>query len=214
MTEEIELADPEPDEAQILALLPAKEEVCRNALAAMPQIERGRLEVAASSLSVRQAQAGFAPSLSASAGIDTGNHSGGGGFAGQLQDNLGESLGLSLSVPIFSNRQNRTAVNKARIAARNSQLEEKNLQKQLLRDVEGTYLDAVSAQAQYISAREKEKYASQSYELTSEQFRLGMKNIVELINAQNEHLSARQALVQAKYMALMSIKMLDIYQGK
>lgn len=41
--------------------------------------------------------------------------------------------------------------------------------------MESAYLDAVSAQAQYLSAREKEKYARESYELTSEQFRVGVK---------------------------------------
>ena len=75
-------------------------------------------------------------------------------------------------------------------------------------------LDAVSAEAQYVSAVEKSRYALQSYELTREQFNVGMKNTVELITAQNEYSSARQAEIQAKYIALMNRSILDIYQGK
>ena len=77
-------------------------------------------------------------------------------------------MGLTLSIPIFSNRKNRTAVNKARLAAENSRLTWLDLKKTLLEEVEGAYLDAVSAQSQYVAAAEKERYAQQSYELTSE----------------------------------------------
>lgn len=68
-------------------------------------------------------------------------------------------------------------------------------------------------QAQYLSAREKEKYARESYELTSEQFRVGVKNTVELITAQNEYSAAQQQVLQAKYLTLLSIELLNIYQG-
>ena len=80
--------------------------------------------------------------------------------------------------------------------------------------MESAYLDAVSAQSQYTAAREKQRYAQQSYDLTDEQFRVGMKNTVELITAQNELTAARQEVLQAKYMALLNIELLDIYQGK
>ena len=79
--------------------------------------------------------------------------------------------------------------------------------------MESTYLEVESAQAQYVSAREQEKYAAQSFSLTNEQFNLGMKNTVELITAKNEYLSAQQSLLQSKYMALLNLAVLDIYQG-
>ena len=79
--------------------------------------------------------------------------------------------------------------------------------------MENAYLDAQSAQAQYLSAQQKEIYARQSFELTDEQFSLGMKNTVELITANNQYLSARQSFLQAKYMALLNLAVLDIYQG-
>ena len=41
-----------------------------------------------------------------------------------------------------------------------------------------------------------------------------MKNTVELITAQNEWSSARQEVLQAKYMALLNIELLNIYQGR
>ena len=215
ITEEMNLAAPAIQESEVLSALPAKAEIYATALDAMPEIKRGELGVESAELGIKQARAGFFPSVSHSAGIGTGHMSGGGFESGsQVWNRFNENIGLSVSIPIFSNRKNRTAVNKARIAVSNSYLERQNLEKQLLREVESAYLDAVSAQSQYTAAREKQRYAQQSYDLTDEQFRVGMKNTVELITAQNELTAARQEVLQAKYMALLNIELLDIYQGK
>lgn len=87
-------------------------------------------------------------------------------------------------------------------------------EKTLLEEVEGAYLDALSAQSQYVAAVEKQQYARRSYELTSEQFAVGMKNTVELLTAQNELTAARQEVLQAKYLSLLNIELLNIYQGR
>lgn len=215
ITEEMNLAAPAIQESEVLSALPAKAEIYATALDAMPEIKRGELAVESAELGIRQARAGFFPSVSLSAGIGTGHMSGGSFESGsQVWNRFNENVGLSVSIPIFSNRKNRTAVNKARIAVSNSRLEQLGLEKELLRKVESAYLDAISSQSRYTAARQKERYARQSYDLTDEQFRVGRKNTVELITAQNELSSARQEVLQAKYMALLNIRLLDIYQGR
>lgn len=212
--EEMNPAVPGVKEENVLKALPSKDEVYATALKVMPQIRRGELGVEAAKLEEKSARAGFYPSISLSASIGTGHMSNNDFESGsQIWNRFNENVGLTLSIPIFSNRKNRTAVNKAKIAVDNSYLEWTSLQKELLRNVESAYLDAVSAQAQYLSAREKEKYARESYELTSEQFRVGVKNTVELITAQNEYSAAQQQVLQAKYLTLLSIELLNIYQG-
>lgn len=212
--EEMNPAVPGVKEENVLKALPSKDEVYATALKVMPQIRRGELGVEAAKLEEKSARAGFYPSISLSASVGTGHMSNNDFESGsQIWNRFNENIGLTLSIPIFSNRKNRTAVNKAKIAVDNSYLEWTSLQKELLRDVESAYLDATSAQAQYLSAREKEKYARESYELTSEQFRVGVKNTVELITAQNEYSAAQQQVLQAKYLTLLSIELLNIYQG-
>lgn len=212
--EEMNPAVPGVKEENVLKALPSKDEVYATALKVMPQIRRGELGVEAAKLEEKSARAGFYPSISLSASIGTGHMSNNDFESGsQIWNRFNENIGLTLSIPIFSNRKNRTAVNKAKITVDNSYLEWTSLQKELLRDVESAYLDATSAQAQYLSAREKEKYARESYELTSEQFRVGVKNTVELITAQNEYSAAQQQVLQAKYLTLLSIELLNIYQG-
>lgn len=212
--EEMNPAVPGVKEENVLKALPPKNEVYETALKVMPQIRRGELGIEAAKLEEKSARAGFFPSISLSASVGTGHMSNNDFESGsQIWNHFNENVGLTLNIPIFSNRKNRTAVNKAKIALNDSYLEWTSLQKELLRNVESAYLDAVSAQAQYLSAREKEKYARESYELTSEQFRVGVKNTVELITAQNEYSAAQQQVLQAKYLTLLSIELLNIYQG-
>ena len=212
--EEMNPAVPGVKEENVLKALPPKNEVYETALKVMPQIRRGELGIEAAKLEEKSARAGFFPSISLSASVGTGHMSNNDFESGsQIWNRFNENVGLTLNIPIFSNRKNRTAVNKAKIALNDSYLEWTSLQKELLRNVESAYLDAVSAQAQYLSAREKEKYARESYELTSEQFRVGVKNTVELITAQNEYSAAQQQVLQAKYLTLLSIELLTIYQG-
>lgn len=212
--EEMNPAVPGVKEENVLKALPPKNEVYETALKVMPQIRRGELGIEAAKLEEKSARAGFFPSISLSASVGTGHMSNNDFESGsQIWNRFNENVGLTLNIPILSNRKNRTAVNKAKIALNDSYLEWTSLQKELLRNVESAYLDATSAQAQYISALEKEKYARESYELTSEQFRVGVKNTVELITAQNEYSAAQQQVLQAKYLTLLSIELLNIYQG-
>jgi len=212
--DEMVLSGYEADSAEVMRLIPDKATVYANALDFMPSLQRSRHATEMAELGEKTAKAGFLPSVGLSAGVGTSHNSASSnGFGDQLKGNFGANAGLNVSIPIFSGRQNRTAVNKARIALDNSRLEEKSQEKAILREVETTYLDAVSAQSQYEAAREKQKYAETSYALTREQFNVGRKNTVELITAQNELTAATQAAIQAKYMALLNRKLLDIYQG-
>ncbi len=214
VNDEMELGEPSDGEAAVLKLLPSKSDVYANALAAMPEIEKAELNVTAAELAIKQAKSSYSPTLAASAGLGTSNISGvGTSFGTQLGRNFNESIGLNLSIPIFQGRRTKTSVNKAVIEADNSRLQQLSTEKALLKEVEDVYLEAVSAQSKYLSAKEQESYAQQSYELTLEQFNIGMKNTVELITAQNTLLEARVTLLQSKYTAIMNNTLLEVYQG-
>lgn len=75
-------------------------------------------------------------------------------------------------------------------------------------------MNANSAQHQYIAANQKLKSTQTSYELASEQFKLGMKNTIELLTEKNNLLSAQQETLQAKYTALLNAELLRFYQGE
>ncbi len=215
ITEEIELAIPELTEEDILTPLPQKESIYATSLSVMPEIRSSEMDIDIANLEIKKAKAGYYPTLSMNAGIGTGHLSGTDyTFGSQVWNKFNESIGLTVSIPIFSNRTNKTAVNKAKLAVTTSQLELLNTQKALLRTVEGIYLDATSSQNEYLAATERVKYVEESYKLTEEQFFLGMKNTLELLTEKNNLLNAQQQELQSKYMAVMSIQLLNIYQDK
>ncbi|MCC8143778.1 MAG: TolC family protein [Tannerellaceae bacterium] len=213
--EDMVIAIPELTEEDVLSPLPEKNIVYTTSLAVMPSIRGSLLNLEVAELDIKKARAGYFPTLSLNAAISTGHLSGTNyNFGNLLWDRFNETVGLTVSIPIFTNRETKTAVNKAKLALTNSQLDLLNSQNQLLRTIEGIYLDATSAQNQYLAASERLSYVAESYDLTQQQFFLGMKNTVELLTEKNNYLSSQQELLQSKYMAIMSRELLNVYQNK
>lgn len=213
--DEIKLDMPDIAEEHILTPLPDKEIIYMTSLEVMPQIRSSELSIEMAELEKQKAKSSYWPTLSMNAGVGTGHISGiDYNFGNKIWKNFNESIGLTISIPIFANRENKTAYNKAKLALTTSQLDLLNAQKDLLQTVESIYLDAVSAQSQYLSATERLSYIQQSFQLTEEQFFLGMKNTLEMLTEKNNLLTAQQEVLQAKYMAIMNIQLLNIYQKK
>lgn len=213
-TEEMVLSPTVPAEIDILAPLPDLIQAYQKAAMLRPKILAERKNVESAQLGVKIAKAGYLPSLSLSAGIGT-SHANGNDFrfSEQIKQNWNNSLGLSVSIPIFNNRQTKSAVQKAHIEKLGAELQLKEEEKQLYKTIETLWHDVRKAQQQYTAAKEKQESALASYQLINEQFNLGMKNTVELLTEKNNLASACQEMLQAKYMALLSYILLDYYQG-
>lgn len=205
---------PALSDENVLIPLPTKRDIYISALAIRPEIEAGKLNIEASELGIDIAKSSYFPTISLSAGIGT-NHTSGSDFtfAEQVKNGWNNSIGLSVSVPIFNNRQTKSAVQKAKLQRETSMLSLLEEQKALYKTIEGLWLDANSAQQQYAAANAKLRSTQTSYELISEQFNLGMKNTVELLTEKNNLLQAQQEQLQAKYMAILNMQLLKFYQG-
>lgn len=198
----------------VLSLLPSKTDVYRSALTLRPEIEAGRLNVKASELDIDIARSGYIPTISLSAGIGSTNTNGNDfTFGEQIKQNWNNSLGVTVSVPIFNNRQTKSAVQKAKIQKQNSELDLLDNRK-TVQTIEVNIPDANSAQQRYVAAIEKLRSTQRSYDLIQEQFNLGMKNTVELLTEKNNLLNAQQETLQAKYMAILNTQLLKFYQGE
>ena len=180
ITEEIQLTMPEIAESEVIAPLPEKEIIYATSLAVMPQVRNRELAIQSAELEKKRAKAAYWPTLSMNAGIGTGHLSGTNySFGNKIWNNFNESVGISITIPIFAQRENKTAYNKAKLAITTSQLDLLNTQKELLQEVESTYLDATSAQSQYLSASERLAYVRQSFTLTEEQFFFAARRTVQ-----------------------------------
>lgn len=205
---------PALSDENVLAPLPTKKDVYISALSFRPEIEAGKLDIEASELGIDIAKAGYMPTVNLSAGIGT-NHTSGSDFTftEQMKNGWNNSIGLSVSVPIFNNRQTKSSVQKAKLQHETSMLNLLDNQKTLYKAIEGLWLDANSAQQRYAAANEKLKSTQISYDLISEQFNVGMKNTIELLTEKNNLLQAQQEQLQAKYMVILNTQLLKFYQG-
>ena len=131
----------------------------------------------------------------------------------QLKTNFNAGAGVSISIPLFDQRSKKTALNKANIQKESALLDLKNEKINLWATIEDYWLQATTNQNKYRSAQESTKSAKESYELLSEQFKLGLKNIVELRNGKDKLLQAEQSELESKYMTILNINMLNFYQN-
>ncbi|MCD8317640.1 MAG: TolC family protein [Paraprevotella sp.] len=198
-----------------MQLIPNMNEVYQKALASRPEIQSSRLSIDAAALNIDIAKAGCYPSISLTAGIGDSHYSGSRESAGeQMRQNLSASAGVSLSIPIFDNKQNKTNVQKAKLSKQDSELQLQDQEKKLYSTVEEYWLNAYNNQQKYVAATSKVKSAQDSYNLLDEQLKNGLKNIVELMTGRDELLSAQQDRLQSKYNALLNIQLLKFYQGE
>ena len=203
---------PEIGDELVAAPLPDLSDVYAEALATLPSMRSAALGVDASGVAVQVARGSYAPSISLNAGLSTGwNSATGTTYFDQLGNKLGESVGLSLSIPIFNGKQVRTNVKRAELQYASQQLQYESTRKQLVSTLESLRNDAVSAQQRYYSAQEQLKSAEESYNLVSEQFNAGIKNTVELLTEKNNYVSALSQQLQAKYQAVLAAKVLGRY---
>ena len=211
--ESLVLADPTL-ENDVLAELPSKQAVYQHAVENRPEIKAQQLAMDRTYIDEKLAEAGNKPNLSASAGINTSNMSGNGNMFNQLKNQWNNGIGVTLSIPIWDHGKTKNAVAKARLERESTYLDMIDTQKSLWKTIENYWLQARNSQQRYIAAKENVDYCRESYNLTSEQFRLGMKNIVELTQDKTNLSSATQQMLQAKYTALLNIAMLKYYNGE
>lgn len=212
---EFEIIVPTISDDKVLALLPLKDDVYAAALENRPEIKARKLSIESSNLSLKSAKAGYLPTISLNAGIGTSNASAQKtDFGTQIKKNLSGSVGVQVSVPIIDAHQNRTNVRKAKYAQETALLQLQDAEKKLYSSIENYYLDASTSQQKFRYARKNAESMAESYELVSEQFRLGLKNIVELTTGKNNLLQAEQQLLETKYTALLNQALLRFYKGE
>lgn len=202
-------------DAAVLAAIPDKMSVYETALSLRPEIKSGEADVARSELAVKIARAAYMPTISLTAGLGDSHMTGTrGSYFNQMKNNFAANIGVSVSIPIFDNRKTKSSVERAEISKTTAQLDLQDAQKELYKSIETYWLNAVSNREKYLSSKDNVASLQASDDLINEQFRLGLKNIVELLTSRGNLLSAKQEMLQNKYTALLNATLLKFYGGE
>ena len=207
-----DIAIPETTDEMALQEIPALNNIYQQALANRPEIRNALLGIESSDLNISLAKAQRLPTigLNASAVTNTSSMSDN-AWGTQLKTNFNLGAGVSVSVPIFDNRQAKTAVNKAILQKQSYLLDLENERTTLYSTIENYWLQAETNQSRFKAAKVSTESAQASFDLLQEQFRLGLKNIIELMNGKDNLLTAKQNELQSKYLTILNIEMLKFY---
>jgi len=203
-----------PDIDAIISTVPAPEAaaVYADALAVKPQVQIASINRESALLDLEIAKGGFFPSVSASAGMSTG-FTRAAEMGSQLKSGFSPSLGLSASIPIFRNNQNKASVSRAKYGITTAELDELNTRNQLRKEVEQAVLDAESALISYQAAVNRYDASAETYSVSEEKFKLGAMNSVDFLIQKTNLTAAESNLLQAKYELVYSHKIIDFYRG-
>lgn len=212
--EAFDIVIPSTTDSQALASIPALNSVYASALDNRPEIKSYQNMIDQSNLNIDIAKAGKMPTISANAGVSTSSTSmNKTGWGTQIKQNFNLGGGISISIPIYDNRATKTAINKANLQKQSSMLDLKNEQTKLYSTIENYWLQANTNQSQFKAAKVSTESAKTSFELLNEQFKLGLKNIVELRTGKDNLLKAQQNELQAKYLTILNLGMLNFYKN-
>ena len=225
LTQLLELSSPEgfsvvaptvDDPSQLLLMRP--EAIYEEAVEVKPSIEAAKLNVENAALSISRAKGAYLPSLSLSGGLGTNYYTNSkyaaASFGDQIRNNFSQSVGLSLSIPIFQRFNTRNNVRTAQINFKSQQIQLESVKKALYKEIQQAYYNAVSAQARFAGSRESAASARQHYELTEEKYRVGKAGVTDYNDARNNWLRAESEHIQARFQCLYQTKLLDFYRGR
>jgi outer membrane protein len=135
-------------------------------------------------------------------------------FFTQLNQNFSQSIGLSISVPIFNGYSARTNYQKSKINIRNMQLQ-KDLDAQTLKqDIYQAYNAAMIAFEKYNAGKKAVETAERALSYATKRYEVGMMSTFELITNQNNLFTVKLQNALNQYDYVFKMKVLEFYKGQ
>ncbi|MFA5443932.1 MAG: TolC family protein [Bacteroidales bacterium] len=135
------------------------------------------------------------------------------GFWDQMKKNNNPSIGLSLTIPIFNKWQVSTNVKNASLGVEMAELEMKNAQQLLMKEVQQAANDATSTYLRVQATERNVKAMEESFRYVQQKFDIGMLNGTDYIVSKTNLFKAESNYLQAKYEHVFKLKILDFYKG-
>ena len=224
MTQLLELPSPEgftvasPVHQEPELPLTSPEAIYEEAIGIKPAVKAEETRLAYAERNIALAKGGYMPTLSLGGGLGTNYYTSSGyphaAFFTQLSNNFSQYVGLSLSIPIFSRMSNRNQVRSAKVSYQVQQVQLDQTKKQLYKDIQQAWYNAVAAHEKFKSSLEAEKAAAQSLTLVQAKYENGKATITEFNESKTQYLKAASDLAQARCEALYQSGLIDFYRGK
>ena len=183
------------------------------AVQVLPAVGKAQLVQQQSEIQLKIQKGASLPTLSVSAGYGTYySSSQDAAFFTQFNNNRNPSVGLNLSIPIFNNWRNSTAVKNARANAEKSNIGVNMAIQELEKQIRLTYNEVLGSYEKLKAAQANKDTAAETFSHTSEKFNIGMLNGTDYTTAKNNLLKAESEYLQCKYQYIFQQKIMDYYK--
>lgn len=191
--------------------------VYQSALINRPEIRGAQLRIESGEKELLISKSQYFPTLSFGAQMGTGyyrmsnyeNQS----FGSQLRNNMSNSLGFSLNIPIFNRFQIRNSVRNAEISLESVKLNMDKTKLQLRKTIEQAYYNALGAQSRWGAAQKSETASREAYRFAEQKYENGRATSYELFQAKSNLAQVLGEQAQAKYEYAFRLKILELLKN-
>ncbi len=135
-------------------------------------------------------------------------------FLRQLNQNFGQSIGLSINFSIFNNYTSRTQWERAKVNVTQLQLQEEQENLNLRANIYNAYQDAFSSYQKYQASQRAVAYSQKALDISKKRFDIGLLGTLDYIITQNNLYLAQIYEVSNHYDFVFKMKVLEFYKGQ
>jgi outer membrane protein len=185
-----------------------------------PRLEEALMAVKESRYNLRAAKGAFSPRISLSAGASTsyykmiGDHFPAPGFSRQLRDNMGQYIGLSVSIPLFTGLATANKVKRAGIELATCRTQLEQTRYDIERQKTEARLDYRASAEEFVSAQARLDAEQLAYNAIRRKFELGSASAIDLYTSGAKLASARAALEGKRINRIICRITLGYYLGE
>lgn len=215
--EGFDVVSPDTFSGQEAPTIPSQDMTYEHAVQNQPKMQAANLRLEQTHFDVKAIKSSWYPSLSLYAGYSNGYYKyftdgySNASFSDQMNTNGRTSVGLRLSIPIFNAMQTKYNVEISKLSIQNQELAITNAQKDLKKEIQQAYYNAVAAKQKYIAAYETYQSADVAYRYSNESYDAGKATLLELNESKNRLFKSESEMLQAKYEYIYRIKVLNYY---
>lgn len=199
-------------------LMPSAE-VYQRAVDIRPEIKSEELRLASSEQQLKVTKSYFLPSINLSVGYSNSYYysfmegATNSLFMEQMRRNGSETIGLSVSIPIFNRFATRNQVKLAKINIKNQNYALENAKQSLRKEIDKAYYNADASRENYVAADEAMKASELAFKYEKLKMEAGKSTIFDFNDSKTRLVSSVSDMVKAKYQFLFNKKILDFYYG-
>lgn len=135
-------------------------------------------------------------------------------FSRQLRNNFGQSIGISLSVPIFNGGVSRTNWQRSKLNVLQAELNIERDNQTLKQDIYTAYNDAIAALQRFNANKKTVEATRKAYDFALKRYNLNLVSTYDLLNSQNNLSRAQIEMLNAQYDYVFKMKLLEFYKGQ